>query len=884
MNDLIDNLTNIIKRKEHIESRNEHLREQHTLLYTRTHETLPLRCGDQKIGHLKSIGACWECFNTRHKTISCNRPDCPHCGGHHNPIICLRKSQTTRATQPIQTSRKRFNQRPLTLSNSNQRRPSNYYKPPRFSRFRSLTPDTIALQQNRRQWRGSSLSPIRLNQEEQRRRRNSSPFNQTSENLNSPFRQNQQVHDLPIRQRQHISHPLSTSEQSQNRSITIYSQHNAYQFPKQLFINSPTIGKQQIKPNFSNYNKSNIKARLMHNVYNSYPLRNTIIVNTFGGHAERKHVTCVETLLVNSQEQSIKSNTYTRHYNTKPSTIIDLQTEDKIFLEEKFPNNHAIWLQDFTIEVNPDILLGIYYFNDILQTNEPIIRLPSGLFMTPTFFGPVISGTVTTSDTEPQHFYDHIIRTYTTQCSYEHSDLDYSDLWKLPGVGIDELQTNEELNRQIIANFYSTVQNRNGKIYIQFPWKTNKHQLADNYNLALSIPWNHSTDTLSILCKLNYEPNPTKRKVLQSAHSTFDPLGLLTPLLLPAKIFLQDQFSWKHKRNWDEPLPETNNNTWKTICEQADGFTAHLPRTIVNNYTGIRYKLHSFSQTKNGPFVDNRCTEIRQKTQSWSQEHAILSYLHYIPSDDNPADCATKGLTKEQMHLHRWWSGPSFLQDDQSKWPSLLEFSWHPKDDQIPDQENALHTNLSTSTPSITSSEPCSLNLLTKFSSLDSLRHVTALVLEFLKCYIYDKLPDDTKDTLTTSAPELAKITSTRPISLPQAQDIKMAEQLLLKLTQRGLSKEHHRKWNHLALYKDENGVIRCRGRIQSEHLTRDARDPILLLPDQPLAGLIIQDTHGRCDHQGVNGTLANLRLMYWIHSGRQIVRKILRKCLSFKR
>ncbi|KAK6010972.1 hypothetical protein OSTOST_23954 [Ostertagia ostertagi] len=36
MNDLIDNLTNIIKRKEHIESRTEHIRKQHTLLYTRT--------------------------------------------------------------------------------------------------------------------------------------------------------------------------------------------------------------------------------------------------------------------------------------------------------------------------------------------------------------------------------------------------------------------------------------------------------------------------------------------------------------------------------------------------------------------------------------------------------------------------------------------------------------------------------------------------------------------------------------------------------------------------------------------------------------------------------------------------------------------------------
>ncbi|KAK6010971.1 hypothetical protein OSTOST_23953, partial [Ostertagia ostertagi] len=164
-----------------------------------------------------------------------------------------------------------------------------------------------------------------------------------------------------------------------------------------------------------------------------YDFETTIIVNTFGGHAERKHVTCVETLLVDSQEQSIK----TYKQKIKPSW------------KTNFSNNQR---------------------DNGSKTNSRMI-----------------SGTTTTerhrTSTLLRPHYPHI---YHPQCSYEHSDLDYSDLWKLPGVGIDELQTNEELNRQIIANFYSTVQNRNGKIYIQFPWKTNKHQLADNYNLALS--------------------------------------------------------------------------------------------------------------------------------------------------------------------------------------------------------------------------------------------------------------------------------------------------------------------------------------------------------------------------------------------------------------
>ncbi|KAK6010482.1 hypothetical protein OSTOST_24490, partial [Ostertagia ostertagi] len=107
MKDLITNLTTIIKRREFIESRNEHLHEQHSIFHMRTREPRMLHCIGcgrphqfencdkyrtipQKIERLKSLTACWKCFNPRHKTIYCYRPDCANCGGHHNTAICQR--------------------------------------------------------------------------------------------------------------------------------------------------------------------------------------------------------------------------------------------------------------------------------------------------------------------------------------------------------------------------------------------------------------------------------------------------------------------------------------------------------------------------------------------------------------------------------------------------------------------------------------------------------------------------------------------------------------------------------------------------------------------------------------------------------------------------
>jgi len=46
----------------------------------------------------------------------------------------------------------------------------------------------------------------------------------------------------------------------------------------------------------------------------------------------------------------------------------------------------------------------------------------------------------------------------------------------------------------------------------------------------------------------------TKRQVLSSASSTFDPLGLISPVLVPAKKFISAL--WDKGFDWDEGLPD----------------------------------------------------------------------------------------------------------------------------------------------------------------------------------------------------------------------------------------------------------------------------------------------------------------------------------------
>ena len=84
-----------------------------------------------------------------------------------------------------------------------------------------------------------------------------------------------------------------------------------------------------------------------------------------------------------------------------------------------------------------------------------------------------------------------------------------------------------------------------------------KDDVCDSGNPVnvLGLQWNTQTDVLSLTTK---SPLPTatslvtKRDVLRESSKVYDPLGLLSPVTIKAKIFIQTL--WQHNVEWDEPL------------------------------------------------------------------------------------------------------------------------------------------------------------------------------------------------------------------------------------------------------------------------------------------------------------------------------------------
>ena len=134
-------------------------------------------------------------------------------------------------------------------------------------------------------------------------------------------------------------------------------------------------------------------------------------------------------------------------------------------------------------------------------------------------------------------------------------------LTSAPSVSTAKLLMSELKQLLELGGFNLTKWTSNNREVIQAVPLADRSKELHNLNLssdklprgtALGLWWNAETDTLCF--KVNVASKPTtKRGILATVNSLFDPLGFGAPALQPAKVLLQDLC--KLKLNWDKPIP-----------------------------------------------------------------------------------------------------------------------------------------------------------------------------------------------------------------------------------------------------------------------------------------------------------------------------------------
>ncbi|XP_070519758.1 uncharacterized protein [Cardiocondyla obscurior] len=243
-------------------------------------------------------------------------------------------------------------------------------------------------------------------------------------------------------------------------------------------------------------------------------------------------------------------------------------------------------------------------------------------------------------------------------------------------------------------------------------------------------------------------------------------------------------------------------------------------------------------------FVANRVTEI--------QETLPEAQWRHVPGEENPADCASRGLSAVAFKNHPlWWQGPTWLQHTDHLLLRLVGNSSFQTKEEI----RPAKAHLGPQTPE---ENP----ILLRFSNLQRFLRVCALCRRWL-------LKNSGKRNEPILPNEIEEIQN---YWITTIQAIWFSEEINNLIKNKPLSYQ-----NPLIKFTpvlDEKKLLRVGGRLQHAAISFDSRNPILLPRNSHFTKLIVDTCHRRTLHGGVQLTLAAIRQQYWIIGAQTLVKK----------
>ncbi|XP_055326312.1 uncharacterized protein LOC129580137 [Sitodiplosis mosellana] len=255
-------------------------------------------------------------------------------------------------------------------------------------------------------------------------------------------------------------------------------------------------------------------------------------------------------------------------------------------------------------------------------------------------------------------------------------------------------------------------------------------------------------------------------------------------------------------------------------------------------------------------YVANRISKILASTspKQWS----------HVGTHDNPADCATRGLTPAQLSkFDLWWKGPEWLVKPKKDWPTFKPGIISFTEDLAEVKASEIHVHVSIQTESI---------IMFLYSSLYKLIRVNAWIRRF-RHNALNKLKrmqgELTVAEIQSSLFQLVRLVQAEAFG-KEIKCISNNEPLPKKC-----------KISGLAPFLDEQNIVRVRGRLQRSNLPYRQRHPIILPQNHHFTTLVIDDAHSSTLHGGTLVTLTHIRGCFWIANGRHAVRSRIRKCVT---
>ena len=445
---------------------------------------------------------------------------------------------------------------------------------------------------------------------------------------------------------------------------------------------------------------------------------------------------------------------------------------------------------------------------------------------------------------------------------------------------------------------------------------------------TLGLQWCVNSDTLCF--KLNLRENPlTRRGVLSTVASVYDPLGLIAPVILIGRLILQEMC--RDRLTWDEPMSEALLPRWESWRRDLHGLRdVSLPRCYLPDGFGkpLVIQLHHFSDASQAGYgqcsylrLENdkgqvHCTLIMGKARVTPLKPTTIPRLELQAAvlSANAAKFLESELTYKDIQ-HFFWTDSKivlgYIQNESARFHTYVANrveqihqatkpeQWH----HVSTEENpADHVSRGLSTADLATSS---------WFSGPSFLWEKDFVIKDTDTRISDQDPEvkaiahlSQKPSFTSFEDRVQRFSSYKKLIAATAVIVRLcarkqsreltpvqarqeSERALIRIIQ----KEHYdskdlKSKSHplrsLDPFVDGDNLLRVGGRVRNSSEAYEVKHPLILPKTSHLTRLMATRLHEEVAHQGRNLTINHIRSRgLWIVGCRRVVSSIINSCTN---
>lgn len=178
--------------------------------------------------------------------------------------------------------------------------------------------------------------------------------------------------------------------------------------------------------------------------------------------------------------------------------------------------------------------------------------------------------------------------------------------------GVDDLDVLRDTRKQLID-----LLNR-GRFQLR-QWATNSPELLEDIPVkqhglidhlikkddslkVLGLSWLPTDDSFRFVINFEKPKSMSKRSILSFVAKLYDPLGWAAPVVITAKILLQEL--WLCKGDWDDPVPSDLNKRWLAYYSDLPSLReVRIPRWTGRHTRNASCEIHGFADASNRAYA-----------------------------------------------------------------------------------------------------------------------------------------------------------------------------------------------------------------------------------------------------------------------------------------